>query len=135
MTAMTWDALADPAAKRSDARLPRRPVTEATKGRNVQLAVTSGEELSDSECVTRAVDGDARAFEHLYRRHVGRVLGLCLRLVDGDRAKAEQHVQDAFVRAWEKMPGFRGAAQFSPWLHRLTVNLTSAERRVGKKGF
>src|SRR3546814_2810646 len=94
MTAMTWDALADPAAKRSDARLPRRPVMEATKGRNVQLAVTSGEELSDSECVTRAVDGDARAFEHLYRRHVGRVLGLCLRLVDGDRAKAEQHVQD-----------------------------------------
>src|SRR3546814_4966628 len=91
MPAMTWDALAVPAAKRSDARLPRRPVMEATKGRNVQLAVTSGEELSDSECVTRAVDGDARAIEHLYRRHVGRVLGLCLRLLDGDRAKAEQH--------------------------------------------
>src|SRR3546814_2010937 len=92
MTAMTWDALADPAAKRSDARLPRRPVMEATKGRNVQLAVTSGEELSDSECVTRAVDGDARAFEHLYRRHVGRVLGLCLRLVDGDRS--EEHTSE-----------------------------------------
>src|SRR3546814_812009 len=133
MTAMTWDALADPAAKRSDASLPRRPVMEAPKGRNVQLAVTSGEELSDSECVTRAVDGDARAFEHLYRRHVGRVLGLGLRLVDGDRAKAEQHVQDAFVRAWEKLPGFRGEAQFSTWLHRLTVNLVLGEHRLLKR--
>src|SRR3546814_13857969 len=85
---------------------------EATKGRNVQLAVTSGEELSDSECVTRAVDGDARAFEHLYRRHVGSVLGLCLRLVDGDRAKAEPHVQDAVLRALEKLPGVCGARHF-----------------------
>src|SRR3546814_19830756 len=89
---------------------------EATKGRNVQLAVTSGEELSDSECVTRAVDGDARAFEQLYRRHIGSVLGLCLRLVDGERATAEQTVQDAVVRHRATMQGVRGSAQLSQWL-------------------
>src|SRR3546814_5754780 len=76
---------------------------------------------------------DVCSSDLLYRRHVGRVLGLCLRLVDGDRAKAEQHVQDAFVRAWEKLPGFRGEAQFSTWLHRLTVNLVLGEHRLLKR--
>ncbi|WP_366515003.1 RNA polymerase sigma factor [Solimonas terrae] len=80
-----------------------------------------------------AVGGDTRAFEQLYRRHVGRVFGLCLRLVDGDRARAEQHTQDAFVRAWEKLASFRGDAQFSTWLHRLTVNLVLGEHRLLKR--
>lgn len=133
MVTMTWSVPMAAADLRSDARLPRRPLAQATKGRDVQLAVTTGEGASDSECVARAVNGDARAFELLYRRHVGRVLGLCLRLVDGDRAKAEQHVQDAFVRAWEKLPSFRGEAQFSTWLHRLTVNLVLGEYRLLKR--
>lgn len=91
------------------------------------------DEIGDSECVRRAVGGDTRAFEMLYRRHVGRVFGLCLRLVDGDRARAEQHTQDAFVRAWEKLASFRGDAQFSTWLHRLTVNLVLGEHRLLKR--
>lgn len=89
---------------------------------------------SEDELLVRAAArGDARAFEQLYRRHVGRILGLCLRLVDGDRAKAEQHTQDAFVRAWEKLGSFRGEAQFSTWLHRLTVNLVLGEHRLLKR--
>ena len=84
----------------------------------------------DAELVRRAAAGDTRAFERLYRANVGRVYGLCVRLTDGDRAKAEQYTQDAFVRAWEKLDGFRGEAQFSTWLHRLTVNLVLGERRL-----
>jgi RNA polymerase sigma factor (sigma-70 family) len=84
----------------------------------------------DAELVRQAAAGDACAFERLYRAHVGRVYGLCVRLVDGDRAKAEQYTQDAFVRAWEKLASFRGEAQFSTWLHRLTVNLVLGERRL-----
>ena len=84
----------------------------------------------DAELVRLAAAGDARAFEHLYRRHAGRVYGLCVRLVDGDRSKAEQYTQDAFVRAWEKLASFRGEAQFSTWLHRLTVNLVLGEHRL-----
>lgn len=84
----------------------------------------------DAALVRQAAAGDARAFEHLYRTHVSRVYGLCIRLVDGDRAKAEQHTQDAFVRAWEKLGSFRGDSQFSTWLHRLTVNLVLGEHRL-----
>ena len=80
--------------------------------------------------VGRARDGDAKAFEQLYRRHADRVYGLCWRLCDGDRARAEQSTQDAFVRAWEKLDTFRGEAQFGTWLHRLTVNVVLGERRL-----
>ncbi len=87
----------------------------------------------EAEWIRRAVAGDSRAFERLYRAHLGRVFGLCLRLCDGDRARAEQHTQDAFVRAWEKLPGFRGDSQFSTWMHRLTVNLVLGEHRLLKR--
>jgi len=80
--------------------------------------------------VARARDGDSRAFEQLYRRHTDRVYGLCVRLCHGDRAKAEQATQDAFVRAWEKLDGFRGEAQFGTWLHRITVNVVLGEQRL-----
>ncbi len=66
--------------------------------------------------------GDLGAFEELYRLHRGRVYALCLRM-SGDAREAEELTQDAFVRAWEKLDGFRGASAFSSWLHRLTVNV------------
>jgi RNA polymerase sigma-70 factor (ECF subfamily) len=80
--------------------------------------------------VGRARDGDSHAFEQLYRRHADRVYGLCWRLCDGDRRRAEQATQDAFVRAWEKLGTFRGEAQFGTWLHRITVNVVLGERRL-----
>ncbi|MFP5304640.1 MAG: RNA polymerase sigma factor [Gammaproteobacteria bacterium] len=94
-------------------------------------SATGGEGASaDTQLARRAAAGDALAFERLYRTHVGRIYGLCVRLVDGDRAKAEQYTQDAFVRAWEKLDSFRGEAEFSTWLHRLTVNLVLGEHRL-----
>ena len=83
--------------------------------------------------VKAAAGGDSRAFERLYRSHVSRIHGLCVRLCDGDRAKAEQATQDAFVRAWEKLGSFRGESQFGTWLHRLTVNLVLGEHRLLKR--
>ena len=62
------------------------------------------------------------AFEELYHRHSGKVYALCLRMA-GDASEAEELTQDAFVRAWEKLQGFRGQSAFGSWLHRLTVNV------------
>src|SRR5580765_7460101 len=72
--------------------------------------------------VRRATAGDTRAFEQLYRDHVGRVHGAILRLVGMDRARAEELTQEAFVRAWQKLSGFRFESAFSTWLYRLSVN-------------
>ena len=72
--------------------------------------------------VERARRGDAAAFERLYREHVGRVYALCLRM-SGDARDAEELTQDVFVRAWEKLPLFRGESAVGTWLHRLAVNV------------
>jgi RNA polymerase sigma-70 factor (ECF subfamily) len=79
--------------------------------------------------VARAASGDRRAFEHVYRTHLNHVYSLCVRMTS-DRTRAEELTQDVFVRAWEKLPTFRGESAFSTWLHRLTVNVVLNERRV-----
>ena len=71
--------------------------------------------------VASAQRGDVMAFERLYHGHAGRVMALCLRLT-GDRPAAEELMQDAFVRAWERLPAFRGESAFGTWMHRVTVN-------------
>ena len=82
----------------------------------------------DQTWIDRAIEGDARAFEHLYRKHAGRVYALCLRMT-ADPALAEELAQDAFVRAWEKLDTFRGNSQFGTWMHRLTVNVVLSALR------
>jgi RNA polymerase sigma-70 factor (ECF subfamily) len=77
-----------------------------------------------------AREGSVEAFERLYREYAGRVFALCLRMT-GDRAAAEERTQDTFVKAWEKLPSFRGESLFSTWLHRLAVNEVLMEARSG----
>ena len=81
------------------------------------------------ELISRAAAGDRRAFEGIYRDHVGRVFALCVRMA-GDRAAAEELTQDVFVRAWEKLSLFRGESAFSTWLHRLAVNVVLHQRKT-----
>jgi RNA polymerase sigma factor (sigma-70 family) len=83
----------------------------------------------DATLVRRSIAGDVGAFEQLYRTHVGRVHGAILRLVGMDRARAEELTQDAFVRAWQKLSGFRFESAFSTWLYRLGVNTALMDLR------
>jgi RNA polymerase sigma factor (sigma-70 family) len=84
---------------------------------------------ADTDLVRRAADGDVRAFEALYRRHARRVHGVIWRLVGGVEARAEELTQDAFVRAWQALAGFRQDAAFSTWMHRLAVNTALMDLR------
>jgi RNA polymerase sigma-70 factor, ECF subfamily len=71
---------------------------------------------------------DGEDFETLYRRHVGQVYGLCLRLT-GDPALAEDYTQECFIAAWRALPGFEGRSRLSTWLHRIAVNTVLAHRK------
>lgn len=79
--------------------------------------------------VAAAARGEMPAFEALYRLHVGRVHGVVVRLVGRHGARAEDLVQETFVRAWQALPRFRFESAFSTWLHRLAVNTTLMELR------
>lgn len=80
------------------------------------------ERAQERSLVAAAAAGDQRAFERLYRGHVGRVHAVVWRLMGGVEARAEEITQEAFIRAWRALPDFRADAAFSTWLHRLAVN-------------
>jgi RNA polymerase sigma factor (sigma-70 family) len=84
----------------------------------------------DIDDVRAAAAGDRHAFQRLYRLHVGRVHGAILRLAGYDHARAEDLTQDAFIRAWQKLPGFRHESAFGTWLYRLAVNVALMDIRA-----
>jgi RNA polymerase sigma-70 factor (ECF subfamily) len=85
--------------------------------------------------VAAAAGGSAAAFETLYRSHVGKVYGLCLRMT-ANPTIAEDCAQDAFVQAWRSLPAFEARSSFGTWLHRIAVNavLAQARRRQERVG-
>ena len=85
---------------------------------------------TDTDDVRAAAAGDRHAFQRLYRLHVGRVHGAVYRLAGYDHARAEDLTQDAFIRAWQKLPGFRHESAFGTWLYRLAVNVALMDIRA-----
>ena len=82
--------------------------------------------------IKQAKRSDTRAFEKLYRMHVDRVYGLCLRMT-GNRSEADDCTQEAFIQAWNKLDRFRGDSAFSTWLHRIAVNAVLGRMRKSKR--
>ncbi|MEM1412700.1 MAG: sigma-70 family RNA polymerase sigma factor [Pseudomonadota bacterium] len=85
---------------------------------------------NESVWVERAREGDSVAFERLYRMHAGRIHALVWRLSGNDKALAEDLVQEAFIRAWNKLHLFEGKSAFGTWLHRLAANVALSDRRI-----
>ena len=78
-------------------------------------------EETQPEAIRRAQDGDAAAFEYLYKANSKRVYSLCLRMLK-NTSDVEDLTQQIFLRLFRKIGTFRGHACFSTWLHRVAVN-------------
>jgi RNA polymerase sigma-70 factor (ECF subfamily) len=85
-----------------------------------------------AQVIGRARAGDVDAFEAVYRAHAAAIHALCLRMT-GDGGDARDLVQDVFVRAWERLPTFRGQSSLATWLHRLAVNVVLEKWRSAKR--
>ncbi|HEU4338854.1 MAG TPA: sigma-70 family RNA polymerase sigma factor [Planctomycetota bacterium] len=72
--------------------------------------------------IGRCLKGDVEAYGRLVDRYSARILNVALMMV-GDRHEAEDIAQDAFIRAFRGLAGFRGRARFSSWLHQIALNL------------
>lgn len=86
----------------------------------------------DDELIERARTGDLGACEALYHLHANRVYALVRRLA-GDDSQAEDWVQEAWMRVFRSLPGFRGDARFTTWLHRVVVNTVLHGIRDGRR--
>lgn len=78
--------------------------------------------MTDEQIIDRVRGGEVRLFEELVRRHQDQVYGMAVRLV-GRSGDAEDLAQEAFLKAFRGLEGFKGDAKFSTWLYRITWNL------------
>ena len=77
--------------------------------------------LEDARLIRAFREGDATAFESLYRRLRGRVFGLAVRLT-GSRTEGEEMTQEVFVRAWEHRRKIESVLHFERWLRGVTIH-------------
>jgi len=81
------------------------------------MAGTSGDQL----LVERAQQGDRRAFDLLVLKYQQKIVKLVMRYVR-DPTEALDVSQEAFVKAYRALPGFRGESAFYTWLYRIAIN-------------
>jgi RNA polymerase sigma-70 factor (ECF subfamily) len=82
---------------------------------------------TDLELVEEVKSGNRRSFSELVKRHQKGLLRMSLRFVR-DLDTAEDVVQDAFIKAYEKLHSFEGRASFKSWLYQIAVN--NARNRI-----
>jgi RNA polymerase sigma-70 factor (ECF subfamily) len=91
------------------------------------------DEQNDLALVSRVQRGDRAAFDVLVLRYQHKVLKLIMRYIR-DAMEAEDVAQEAFIKAYRALPGFRGDSAFYTWLYRIAINtaknaLVSSKRR------
>jgi len=84
--------------------------------------------VSDRELVAQCQRGDEAAFDALVQRHQQRALNVAYQLLC-DYEDATEVAQDAFVRIYRSIAGFRGECEFTTWLHQIVVNLARNKHR------
>jgi len=84
--------------------------------------------LNDSEVVQRFLDGEQRAFGELVDRYDTRLVNFVYRTV-GDREKAQDLVQETFIRVYRHLHRFDQSKKFSTWIYTIASNLAKNELR------
>jgi RNA polymerase sigma-70 factor, ECF subfamily len=95
------------------------------------------DEASDDELVRRARTGDRRAYGELVRRHQGAALRLAAGIC-GSTEEARDIVQEALVKGYRSLGGYRGDAPVRSWLLRIVANdaknaVRARVRRIGRE--
>ncbi len=88
--------------------------------------------MDERELVARILSGDPDAERTLYDAHVDRVYRLAYRIL-GSTDLAEDCTQEAFLRAFDKLRGFRGDAALSSWLHTVTLSVVHNHLRKTRR--
>jgi RNA polymerase sigma-70 factor (ECF subfamily) len=76
---------------------------------------------AEQDLITMAQRGDRQSFGDLVRLHRAGVVNVVFRMC-GDEALAEDAAQEAFIRAWTKLPDYQPRAPFRSWLYRIATN-------------
>lgn len=87
--------------------------------------------MNEEKLIARAAKGDASAFNELLGTHEKKMYAVCLRMC-GNHEDAQDCLQEAMLRVYRAISGFRGQSSFSTWLYRVTMNTCLDELRKKK---
>lgn len=90
------------------------------------------EPVDERELIDRVLAGDPGAERALYEAHVDRVFRLVYRMA-GDLHRAQDYTQEAFVRAFRRLPSFRGDSALSTWLCAIAISVTLNGLRTARR--
>ncbi len=79
--------------------------------------------MTDQQLIAGCLQGERKAQESLYNRYASAMLGVCMRYL-GRQDEAEDVMQEAFVRIFEKLDTFRGESGLQTWMTRIMVNFS-----------
>jgi len=98
--------------------------SQLKRARELELQQAEREENSakDLAAVARALAGDITGYQELVQRYEKRVYGVALAVL-GNSEDAKDVSQEAFIRVYQRLEGFRGESSFYTWLYRITFNL------------
>jgi RNA polymerase sigma-70 factor, ECF subfamily len=102
-------------------------VARATRGL-VAKPEHSIKQLDDSGVVAAFLAGERRAFDELVERYQNRLLNFVYRTT-GDRERAEDLVQETFIRVYRHLHRFDQSKKFSTWVYTIASNLAKNELR------
>src|SRR5688572_8255195 len=85
-------------------------------------------DTDDQALIERCRNGDVAAFEPLVAKYRDRVWRLAFNVLR-DREEAWDTAQEAFIKAWQALPSFRGQSAFYTWLFRIAMNVATDRTR------
>ncbi|MFU8896382.1 MAG: RNA polymerase sigma factor RpoE [Gammaproteobacteria bacterium] len=91
-----------------------------------------GTKSSDQVLVERVQQGDKAAFDLLVGQYQHKIVKLVGRYVR-DSDEAQDVAQDAFIKAYRALPGFRGESAFYTWLYRIAINTAKNQLAANKR--
>ena len=117
---ISGEQMADVALKRGTSQL-----TAAQQGAAVREQLRT---MEDGDVVASFLGGEERAFQELVSRYQTRLLNFIYRTI-GDREKAEDLVQEVFIRVYRHIGRFDRSKKFSTWIYTIASNLAKNELR------
>ena len=89
-------------------------------------------QMDEKALIERAAKGDGEAFSQLMAAQEGRMYAVALRMC-GHREDAQDCLQEAMLRIFRSISGFKGQSSFATWVYRITMNTCLDELRRGKR--
>jgi RNA polymerase sigma-70 factor (ECF subfamily) len=120
MAAIAANPKTTPHASASRHPLPQHEPAGEVQAANDSVNETAAPDRADQQLVDSAQRGDTRAFELLVRKYQHKLVQLVGRMVG--EADAPDVAQEAFIKAYRALPGFRGQSAFYTWLYRIAIN-------------